>query len=1034
MISDGDKYRLILSAWDQGVWEMDLQGRTRQVNHGLADLLGMTPEEMAGVSWPQTVDPSHRDRALRIFQKAVDGQRAQTELRLRGRSGMPVWVKVTLAPLTAQDGRAVGVLGLLSDISQSKLTDMALRTSVERLTVAQEVATDGLWDLDLETGEAFFSSRAYTMLGYEPYEFPPSIESWEKLMHPEDRVGLQKLVRDKTREGLESFEVEFRLRAKDGGWRWVLCRFRVLDWDGQGIPRRLAGTSLDVTERREVEAALLRTADRQRSFLENLPLPVVVFDHAGLVIMVNPAFESTFGWNSRDLAGKTLDFLPEKHRDETLGGEGPAPMDGWDKSQFTKRLTRDGRVLDVLLSTAGFHDQYGNRVGTVVVLRDVTQMKKAEEALKESERKFSTVFRLSPMAVAVISMADGSCLEVSDSFCRLTGFRREELLGRNALDQTLWVQATERDALLDMLERSGQARNYEVQIRHRSGRIREAIVSAEKIELGGGPRMVITLLDITKRKQAEAAMIESQERYRSVVDVSPDAIFIHRDGLFIYANPSTARMFGVSDPGALTGRKVMDFIHPGDRERVQRRISFLQRNGATVPRQEFRFMDAAGATFYVEESGTPIFLGGRVAILTQARDITERKEAERELARAQALLAAAIEQTPAGIIIADAPDAVIRMANSAALDMGGLVEADLQRIRMLGRSARWRVFFPDGSSCPPDAQPLIRAVKEGVTSQNVELIAREDDGTERWLLANAAPVRNTEGEIIAGVVVFPEITGLKQTEQRAREQHEQLIQAAKMASLGTLVAGMAHEINNPNTFIMANAPVLEKIWQGLIPALDDYHQRYRPVEAGHLGWEEIKLLVPNLLGGITEGAKRVKSIVRSLKDYARQQPGDLNEAVDLNQVVESALTLLGNLIAKSTTDFKLERHPDLPLFAGSRQRMEQVVMNLVVNACQALTERGQSVQVTTGYDPERSQVLLTVEDQGAGIAEHDLPHITDPFFTTKRDKRGTGLGLSITSSIVREHGGTMSFVSRPRQGTKVTVSLPCGDVEELDSR
>ena len=221
-------------------------------------------------------------------------------------------------------------------------------------------------------------------------------------------------------------------------------------------------------------------------------------------------------------------------------------------------------------------------------------------------------------------------------------------------------------------------------------------------------------------------------------------------------------------------------------------------------------MDASGATFHVEESGTPIFLGGRVAILTQARDITERKEAERELARAQALLAAAIEQTPAGIIIADAPDAVIRMANSAALDMGGLVEADLQRIRMLGRSARWRVFHPDGGPCPPDAQPLIRAVKEGVTSQNVELIAREGDGTERWILANAAPVRNTDGEIIAGVVVFPEITGLKQTEQRAREQHEQLIQAAKMASLGTLVAGMAHEINNPNTFIMANAPVAGK--------------------------------------------------------------------------------------------------------------------------------------------------------------------------------------------------------------------------------
>ena len=106
-------------------------------------------------------------------------------------------------------------------------------------------------------------------------------------------------------------------------------------------------------------------------------------------------------------------------------------------------------------------------------------------------------------------------------------------------------------------------------------------------------------------------------------------------------------------------------------------------------------------------------------------------------------------------------------------------------------------------------------------------------------------------------------------------------------------------------------------------------------------------------------------------------------------------------------------------------------MNLVVNACQALTDRGQAVKVTTSHDLERNQVLLVVEDEGAGIAEHNLPHITDPFFTTKRDKRGTGLGLSITSSIVREHEGTMSFSSRRGQGTKVIVSLPCRDLESL---
>ncbi len=261
-------------------------------------------------------------------------------------------------------------------------------------------------------------------------------------------------------------------------------------------------------------------------------------------------------------------------------------------------------------------------------------------------------------------------------------------------------------------------------------------------------------------------------------------------------------------------------------------------------------------------------------------------------------------------------------------------------------------------------------------------------------------------------------------EERALVKQEQLFQAAKMVSLGTLVSGVAHEINNPITSIMLNAPNLGRIWESILPILDKHHKDNGDFQVGAAAYSRIRNRIPQMLNSVADDARRVRDIVADLKDFARDNPSAMRDDVDLNDAVQKAVGLTTNLINKSTRHFKLDCHPDLPPLRGNAQRVEQVAINLVVNACQALPEMERAVTVTTGFDAVGDQVTLQVRDEGQGIAPEVLKRITDPFFTTRRESGGTGLGLAISDRIVLDHGGRMTFESSPNHGTTVTVAFP----------
>lgn len=298
------------------------------------------------------------------------------------------------------------------------------------------------------------------------------------------------------------------------------------------------------------------------------------------------------------------------------------------------------------------------------------------------------------------------------------------------------------------------------------------------------------------------------------------------------------------------------------------------------------------------------------------------------------------------------------------------------------------------------------------------------DGSIRWVRNKIVVTKDDYGNPVAYDGLINDITQLKKLAAAAAIRDKQLKQADKMASLGILVAGIAHEINNPNNFILLNVQLFLKVWKDILPILDEYYDNNGDFSIAGMLYSASKEKIGQSLDGILKGSERIQIITKSLTEYARMDSGKLNEKVDVNKAVEMAILITNNLIKKSTSNFKVEYGKNLPLVKGNVQQIEQVVINLITNSCQSLKINSAEIKVSTYFNAERNKVRIKVEDKGIGISENDLKHIIDPFFTTKRNMGGTGLGLSVSYNIVKSHGGSLILRSEPGRGTMARVSFP----------
>ncbi len=269
-----------------------------------------------------------------------------------------------------------------------------------------------------------------------------------------------------------------------------------------------------------------------------------------------------------------------------------------------------------------------------------------------------------------------------------------------------------------------------------------------------------------------------------------------------------------------------------------------------------------------------------------------------------------------------------------------------------------------------------------------------------------------------------EVAERERAVEELRVNQQQLVQAGKMAAVGVLASGVAHEVNNPNALILLDLPILKAAFEDALPALDAHARAEPDFALAGLPYARMRQEIPQLLDEVLAGSRRIKHIVADLKDFARKDDAPRLEPTDLNDAARAAVRLVDAKIRSATRRFEAALAEDLPPVRGNAQRLEQVVVNLLLNACQALPDPGRRVALSTRLDAERGTVLLEVRDEGRGIAPEHLPRLTEPFFTTRRETGGTGLGLSVSAGIVKEHGGSLEFDSRPGAGTRVTLSLP----------
>ncbi|HOL65578.1 MAG TPA: ATP-binding protein, partial [Accumulibacter sp.] len=379
-------------------------------------------------------------------------------------------------------------------------------------------------------------------------------------------------------------------------------------------------------------------------------------------------------------------------------------------------------------------------------------------------------------------------------------------------------------------------------------------------------------------------------------------------------------------------------------------------------------------------------------------DISEHKETEDALRDSEAKLRTLFKHSPDLIFTVDREANIVLANRHLPYPVGTTAEP------------RSEMILP-----PQMRERYLERLGEVFISGRVEHFQYQS-GDATWWEVRMVPIVSAKN-VLATMVVLTDIT-------ENRKLQWQAIRSARLASLGVLSAGIAHEINNPNHAILANASLLARVWRDALPILDEYEQEQGSFVLAGLQFAQASETVSRGMNDIADNARRIQRIIDNLKHLGKQDQGHMDEVVNVRNVLQAAVRLLDSRIGKHTDCFTLVLPESLPQVRGNIQQIEQVFINVIINALESLPERDRAVKVSAGVTTDGRQIIVSVEDEGRGISRDVLANIGEPFLTTKAEQGGTGLGLSISSSIVERHAGTIRFASCGQAGTRVTIELP----------
>jgi PAS domain S-box-containing protein len=657
--------------------------------------------------------------------------------------------------------------------------------------------------------------------------------------------------------------------------------------------------------------------------------------------------------------------------------------------------------------------------------RECAERARAEAALRESEQRLQCAQEIAHLGSWELDVVHNR-LSWSGEVCRIFGLKPQEF----GATYEAFLERVHPDDRQEVGEAYGGSLRenrdtYEIEhrvIRKDTGEVRVVHEKCEHFRDANGKiaRSLGTVQDITERKQAEAALRESEAKHRLLFETSRDAIMTLAppSWKFTNGNPATLAMFGARDEADFTSRAPWEYSperQPDGRpsaDKAREMIETAMRDGSHF--FEWTHKRLGGEEFPATALLSRLELGGQTILQATVRDVSAHKRAEAERLR----LTAAIEQAAEIIVVTD-PQATIQYVNPAFTTITGYSRGDAvgQTPRILESGAQDAAFYAQ----------LWSAISAGRT-WNGRFVNRKKDGTLYTEEAAISPVRDANGAIVNYVAVKRDIT-------HEMELEAQLQQAQKLEAIGTLAGGVAHEINNPIMGIMNYAELI-----GDQAPKDSQTAEYA--------------------GEIKRETERVAAIVKNLLGFARQDKRSRSPA-RMCDIVEATLSLIRTVVRHDQITLQVDVPEDLPKIKCRNQQIQQVVMNLITNARDALNEKypghhedkkirisaevvrhpssvvrhqlpekaGSSTPITDHRSLVSDTIRLTVEDHGCGIPEAIRQRIFDPFFTTKPRDKGTGLGLSISHGIVKDHGGALSVESEVGRWTRFYVDLPIADCE-----
>jgi PAS domain S-box-containing protein len=1060
-------------------------GRFVDANESYLKATGYSLEELIGSNTAQVNIWVNENELIERFRLILEhGQVRNKEYEFRTKAGdIRTWLYS--AELITIGGETC-LMSASIDITERKKMERELQESEEKFSrtfhsipesISISRVSDGIF---IEANNSFCQQRGLAhdkIIGHSASE----LGMWEA---PGMRESMIREIQEKGKMSSRETNIEMTTGEK----RTSLLSANIINFGSEPC---LIVISTDITERKKMEQELANDTIRRRILIEQSSDGIVIIDQNGKVVEANNRFAEMLGYTAEEMTRLYVwdwEYIspPEKTK-EMLASVGEAG-DHFE----TKHHRKDGSVYDVEISTNGANIN-GQKL-VFCVCRDITQRKQMENAMRESEQKFSLAFNASPHMIIITDIEASRYIEVNDSFVHGTGYSREELLSQKITDINMWDKPEQTESMLRMLEEKGCIRNELYDFRTKSGELRTWMCSVDIVSLGGKKCMLAVSADVTERKNAEEALWESEEKFASAFNASPISLSITRlrDAVYLEVNESYLRDKGYTRE-EVVGKTTFDVPVWASNEASQKLPVDLKAQGH-VHNVEMQYVTKSGEKRTGLVSAELIKIGNEDCMLVLNNDITQQKQAEEQLR----LLSSVTKQVTDSTIITDR-NFNIQFVNQAAVDMFGYSFEELKGKKLS--------FFNEGTASEEVKTAIKNILKTGKTFEAV-LTKRCKDGSNLICDCRLTPMYDEKGNIVNLIDVQRDITKQKEIEARLQE-HKKLIDSI-LATMpeGVLVidkkdriilANKAlHNILQVNSQTLNNQPLSEVLPQ------DQYLKIHRAVMSGGaenntlefryslLGVEKIVYCVIVKMGGdrtlitlsdisqerekeeklyltdrlasigqmaaglahelnnpltgiltlsqllinshlppenkediecIYAEAKRAAGIVKNVLLFARNKPEETGQA-SVNEVVKDVLRLREYEQRSSNIKVVTELAETLPNVLIDKGQLQQVFLNMISNAEAAVNETGHPGVITVITERTDGHINIHFTDNGTGIKKQVLPRIFDPFFTTKEVGKGTGLGLSICYSIVVKHGGKISVKSQENEGTTFTINLP----------